>query len=339
MKTIAWLLAGALTCGAGAQAAPLELTAWLVHWDGGASIRDFEAHADLISRVGAGWYACGADGLPMRLPDSEVLPQDKAKILSLGKLHGVKVFALASNFNPKKGDFDADLVSLFLEKPALMKRHAKALAEMAKADGADGLDMDYEGLKAADKDALSEFMEVLSGECHKRGLILAMALHPKTAEPGSWDGDRAQDWARLGKAVDLFRPMAYDNHWATSDAGPIAPPEWTAQVLAHACALVDKRKIEMGIPAYGYDWLGKTSTGIGWPDFQKLVLQQGIQPRRDPSSAELTFKYGQREVWFADAKAEEAKFGQAKKAGVRGLALWHAGAEDPAFWDEFRKLR
>src|SRR6185369_16188316 len=126
----------------------------------------------------------------------------------------------------------------------------------AKTDGADGVDLDYELLYGKDRDVFSAFVEAMGAECHKQGLVLAIAVHPKAQEPGNWDGNLAQDWKRIGAAVDFFRPMCYDEHWATADAGPIASPSWVEATLKLALQEVPASKIELGIPVYGYDWKG-----------------------------------------------------------------------------------
>lgn len=339
LNSKARVLAATLSAAAtGVAAKPLEMTGWLVHWDDGASLRVFERHAAQMTRVAPGWYDCGADGLPERLGGDVVKPDHKKLVLQIARAHGVKVFALSANFDTAKGDFDADRVSKFLNDPALMRLHAQRLADLAKEDGADGVDLDYESLKGSDRDAFSRFAEALAAELHSRNMKLAIALHPKTREPGSWDGDKAQDWKRLGSAVDYFRPMAYDNHWPTSEAGPIAPLAWCRDVLKLALELVPPGKIELGVPAYGYDWLGKSSKSYDWNGFVEMQRHKGAA-HRDPETGELTLKYEGREVWFADSQAMESKFALAHETGIRGLAMWRLGSEDPGFWERLQKLR
>ena len=49
-----------------------------------------------------------------------------------------------------------------------------------------------------------------------------------------WSGPQAQDWQRLGAAVDFFKIMTYDFHYSTSEPGPIAPLAWVDEVLDFA---------------------------------------------------------------------------------------------------------
>ena len=319
-------------------AQPLEFTGWLVHWDQGASMKSYEANAAAIQRVAPGWVEVGEDGMPRHSLSATVKVMDRAKVLAIARKAGSQVLSLASNYNSAKGDFDAELTHLFLADKAKSKAHAAALVKLAKDDGADGIDLDYESLKGSDREAYSRFTEMVAEMAHAQGLKLAIALHPKLSEPGDWDGAQAQDWKRLGSAVDYFRPMAYDNHWVTSDAGPIAPPDWAEKVLNFAMSLVPASKIELGVPAYGYDWKQKKGEGLDWPMFQTLVSAKG-PAKRDKATGEWTFKYADREVWFADSQAMRPKFALAKKKGILGLGMWRLGSEDPEFWKVLKDLR
>lgn len=334
------MLAAALSASAAiVSAKPLELTAWVIHWDGGASVQDFVDHASMVTRVAPGWYRCNAEGLPEALGPEQVDPAEKKKLLAAAKANGVKVMALTSNFDSQSGDFESGRISKFLNDPHLMQRHVEGLLRLAQEDGADGIDLDYESMKATDRDAFSVFVEALAKALHAQGLQLAIAVQPKTSEPGNWEGVQAQDWKRIGAAVDDFRLMAYDYHWSTSGPGPIAPEAWVKEVLTLALSLVPKEKIELGVPAYGYDWLQKTSVSFGWSGFQDLIKAKGAKVERDPDSQELHMDYEGHEVWFADSQAMLSKFGLAKQAGIRGLALWRVGSEDPGFWKELKSNR
>jgi spore germination protein YaaH len=194
---------------------------------------------------------------------------------------------------------------------------------MAKADGADGVDLDYESLWGKDREAFSQFVELMAAECHQRGLQLAIAVHPKQKEPGDWDGEIAQDWARIGAAVDYFRPMCYDQNNSIAPHGPIASSDWIQKTMELAVKLVPASKIEIGIPVYGYDRKDKKSIPYTWSEFEKVEKLHG-PAHRDPASQELTF---------------QVQYDIAKKMGLRGLAVWRLGAEDPRFWTAFQKNR
>lgn len=313
--------------------APLKNSAWLVFHDP-ASMASFEKYGAQLSEVGVEWIAARPDGMPKRREDANAA--NAAKVRSVAKRHGVVTYAMTSNAGG--GGFDASLVDAFLKDEATMRAHAEALAQIAKEDGFDGLDLDYESMKPTAREPYVKFARMVREVCDKRQLKLAIAVHPKTAEPGHWDGPISQDWEALGAVVDRFRIMTYDFHWATSEAGPIAPLDWTTQVIEFAKTLVPSFKIEAGVASYGYDWRGKSAKSLTWTQWQELTKLH-TWTQRDAASQENTVEYDGRKVFFSDAVAIKAKTELAVKAGIRGVAMWRLGAEDPAVWEFLGKGR
>lgn len=325
----------ALMLAAHMIAKPIELSAWLVWWDGGRSLASFEVNAHRMSDVCVEWLTVDEEGNAIRRETSTA--QNRERVITIAKRHGVRTFAMVANV--LGGEFDASPVRKFLETPESRQAHAEALVALAKEDGFDGLDLDYESLPASTRDAFSDFVERCARVCRQEGLLLSIAVHPKESEPGSWDGPMAQDWKRIGAAVDVFRIMTYDFSWSTSEAGPIAPNDWVERVGRFAIANMPAVKVEIGIAAYGYDWRGRQGESMDWSTWQERVRQHG-EPTRDPASREAVLRYDDRTAHFSDAEAIRPKMEIARRLGVRGLAMWRLGSEDPALWqvlDEFRR--
>ncbi len=313
------------------------MAGWLVYWDAGnQSLKDFEAHARDIDRVYCEWYNVEKDGLPHFLKD--VSPTAVEETLRAARANGVKVFMMGGNYDNQINDHDSKRVEKFLFNPALEKEHIQDLIRMAKQRHSDGIDIDYENLKKGDRDAFSRFMMDLSGQCKANGLLLGCAVAPKTDPDGTWDGNQCFDYAAIGKAVDVMHIMTYDDHWGTSAAGPVAPPDWTEQVAEFAAYAVGGLKVELGLAGYGYDWVDTTGVNIGWDDLLGILKKYHIDSRRDPQTQEITFTYpGRHTVWFCDAGSYIPKFETLKKNKLAGFAMWRLGTEDPRFWPMLEK--
>lgn len=317
-----------------ASGKPLEFSAWLVFWDP-LSWPDFEANVGRMARVYPEAYTCQPDGLPGRI--SVAQPQDLARTVALAHQHGVKVLGTLNNYAGEKGDFEATRVQRFLHDPALMEKHVDGLLALAKADGLDGLDVDYESLAAADRGAFSAFVARLAQKAHAQGLLIGLAAHPKESEPGNWDGPKAQDYASLGKSVDFFHVMTYDYHWTSGSPGPVAPFAWVSSVMRFAATVIPADKLEMGINGYGTVWKPKGET-LTWPGYMSLQAELG-RFDRDPASHELSKNAGNTEAWMSDAATTQAKLVVARDLGLRGAALWVLGQEDPRTWTVLDALR
>jgi spore germination protein YaaH len=283
-----------------------------------------------MARVYPVWYLTGEDGLPVRRPDAT--PVLRARVLELARVHGVEVWPLISNHSAARGEFDPDLMRRVMGDASLRRAHIRNLLDRVREDGGQGVDLDYENLHDADRDAFSAFVAEIAEAFHGAGLRVGIAVHAKGAEPGTPGGSRAQDYAALARSCDRLQIMGYDYHWSTGPAGPIGPPQWCSEVLAHALTQAPAERIEWGLPGYGNNWGGGVpATGVHWDAWERLV-QEHPPARRDPETAELTLRFDGREVWMNDAISLTAKLWQMRVHGVREAALWVLGAEDPRWW-------
>jgi hypothetical protein len=290
-----------------------------------------------MDEVNVDWFVSEPNG---SVAGSEVNPD----LVVVARGAGLKVLATVTNWNNEKDDFNPAIGHAILASASMRTKHAKALRDMCLARGYDGIDLDWESLKGEDRDQFSAFVEELAGLLHAEGKLLSIAIHAKTSEPGTWDGAIAEDWSRLGAAVDEFKVMTYDYSGPWSQPGPVAPPDWMDEVMAFAETLVPAAKIRMGIPFYGYDWHGNTADGINWTDAQGLIAKYSPAVQRDPSG-EATFVYTDESatahvVFFQDRTALQAKLRVVsdKHPAIAGIAIWVLQDEDPAFWDDIVSL-
>ena len=135
--------------------------------------------------------------------------------------------------------------------------------------------------------------------------------------------------------------MLYDEHWAGSEPGPIASPDWARSALAARVAEVGGRRIVAALPLHGYQWRANApAVTIGWKEAQALAGSAGARLERDQATQNLRARMdepgvpGQRwELWISDAELVMQLTRDARALGVRRIALWRLGLEDPALWD------
>jgi GH18 family chitinase len=237
-------------------------------------------------------------------------------------------------------DFDPVRVHAMLGSATARAAHSQALTALAVTKTYDGIDIDYESLQAGDRSAFSTFVSELAAALHAQGKQLSVTVHPKTSEPGTWDGPQAQDYAAIGTVADRVRVMAYDYHWATSGPGAIAPLPWVDQVAAFAASQIPASKIQLGIPLYGYDWVGSSAEGLTFD--QVTTRRTSAKASRQWSTADSSpwFRYTSNgvthEVWYEDTQSVTAKLGVVDKYGLAGAVFWRLGGEDAGVWTAAR---
>lgn len=309
-----------------------------MYWDQDAGFRAIMAEADTFTEISPFWYHVDEGGAVRAYSTQAGCTYEDAAILLFLRAHDILTIPTVANI--RDGQWDGGMVSRILQDPQLTAAHIGALVALTVTRGYDGIDIDYEDLAAADRGNFTGFIQQLANALHANGKLLAVDVYGKTAEPGTWSGPMAQDWAALGAAADELRLMTYEYHWSTSEPGPIAPAPWVRNVLAFATSVVPPGKIVHGLPLYGYDWIDRSATAQVWDAMMATARQQGSPLQWDPLSASPWYEYtsgrDHHVVWFENAMSVESKLGLADAAGVGGVMLWRLGGEDAAVWPAIR---
>lgn len=306
-----------------------KIIGYIPSWDQTRAYNSVKNNPGVFSEVSPFWYTVNSSGEVFADPNGGPNMIDKSMVESL-KSNGTLV--VPSVFNLINGFWDGEIVSKIINDPSVSTKHVENLVNLAVSEGYDGIDIDYENLNASDRDAFSTFIQTLASALHAKGKILSVGVHPKTSEPGTWNGPQAHDYTQLGKYADEIRIQVYEYHWSTSPPGPIAPISWVNDVLTFASTQIPKEKIIQGIGLYGYDWAGNQGKGLEWLNVLALTQQLGIQASWDTPSESPFFKYSNNEVWFENHYSTSAKLDMANKHGVGGVFFWRLGGEDPDTW-------
>ena len=283
------------------QPATPQLSTWVVPWDP-KSTSTFVMNASKLSEGMLTYLVTDNSGLIQR--STEWNETTLQSVRAAAKLHKVKLFATVTNAD--SSGFDPVRMSLLLHLTSLSIKAVKTLTDVAEKDGFDGIDLDYESLSAKDRVAFSSFVRKLSMNLHAHHLLLSVTVHPKTSEPGNWDGPQAQDWKAIGQDADVVRPMCYDYSWSDSPVGPIAPTDWVAQVARFAISQIPPEKVNIGVAWYGYDWKVQPATSLTFFDLPKTPYTL------DPVSQER--RYGST-IYFAGPESFQAKQAALKALG------------------------
>ena len=307
----------------------VRMSAWVPAWDSNA-IPIMGQHAGDLDESNPGWYTAGADGSVLKNGDAED-PRLRAA------LSGTLLVPTIKNY--VNDGFDGEMMAVIVNSPSLREKHAEAIAQLVRQNAYDGIDVDYERMPATAKAGFTAFIELLAQKLHASSKRLSVCVYAKTSE-ATWNGPGAQDWPALGAAADSIKIMAYDNHWSTSDAGPISPLDWLDAIVTYAERTLPIEKAMIGLPWYGYDWLGQKGAGVTFHEAMSRAQSLGITVGRD-GNGEATYTYGQRTVFFQDATSYRRKVESilGRHPNIGGFAHWRVGAEDPAIWDVVAEVR
>jgi spore germination protein len=261
----------------------------------------------------------------------------------LARLRAARVPLVPTIANVVAGQWVYDpAVTGILHDPKVRAQHVAAIVALVQREHYAGIDIDFEDLRAGDRDAFTAFLTQLASALHAEGKVLSVDLFAKTDHQGYAQRNLAQDYHAIGQVADQVRLMGYDYHWSTSAPGPVAPIGWIRDVLRYAKTQIPAEKIILGVPLYGYDWVGKHGTPVSWLQVFRLASRYGIRPRFDAASQSPWFTYTDavgrgHTVWFENGPSTQAKFQAAQRAGIGGVYVWVFGYEDTSIWNALRR--
>jgi spore germination protein YaaH len=302
---------------------PPEISGWVAWWDEEKAYDLIQNNPGKLSYVSPVWFMVGSD---LRLTD--IGSTDKVKIIK--DLKSVNLVVIPSLGSSLSGQ---DLSPLFNDQDK-SRDLIENLTNKLITIGADGVDVDLEGIKLSDKDKFSLFLDQLKNQMKKNNLKMSVTIHAQT-ETNEWEGVLGQDIKRIGEIADEVRIMTYDKHSAGSGPGAISPIKWMEEVALFNSTLIDKNKIVLGIPSYGYVWTKDgDAKGQQFDEFYDYLKGLNYEDSRDASSKELVVRTDDFTGWLSDSFAMQSKIENLRAAGYNRFIIWHLGGMDEKFFEK-----
>jgi hypothetical protein len=240
----------------------------------------------------------------------------------------------------------------FLGNSAARSAMIDSVVALLKLRGADGVNIDFEGMPAAARGGFTSFMTELGTRLHSviPGSRVSIALP-------AVDWSNVFDAAAMVPYVDLFLIMGYDYHWkGAPEAGPVAPKNagstWgsidvTRSVYTWLDHGIPPSKLALAVPYYGYEWPTRDSavpsptTGPGAAVTYAAIRAKApmLSPRWDNASSTPYYILGSEsswsQGWYDDAKSLGAKYDLAIMKNLAGIGIWALGYDEGGreLWD------
>ena len=293
---------------ASAAATKFEVTGWIPYWRSATGTADVYPNLSKITEVNPFVYTIKSDGT---LLDNGKLDEEPwLSFIKEAKRQKVRVIPTIMTSN---SDLLHTLLSDRKSRIALEDR----IAKLVKDKGYDGIDIDFEGKRAADKAYFSTFLKGLYQRMGNKWVMCTIesrtpldSRYYGTTVPAD-AGQYANDLKEINKYCDRVRIMAYDQQGidlklSTAAASssqlyaPVADPAWVEKVINLMAKDIKKSKILIGVPTYGYEYdvtayagkeyvydlLWSFNPGYAIP----LAAQHGVTPQRN-AAGEMYFTY------------------------------------------------
>ena len=253
----------------------------------------------------------------------------------VNKMHqrGTDVWALVSDF-----DTNVDFAALYSSKKARTNM-VNTLINDAEKYGFDGINLDFENIKSAYAKDYLQFVRELSIACERKGLVLSTDNYKPEAY------NRCYNLKEQSRFVDYVIVMAYDEHYAGTDAGSVASLPFVKEAVEATVQLVGKEHVIAGIPFYTRIWTttdgNTTSRAVGMQAAVDQLNSDGQVALWNDDCGQYVASYtvgnSTRQIWFEEEKSIEAKMQVIQENNVAGVAGWKLGLEKSSVWSVISK--
>jgi peptidoglycan-N-acetylglucosamine deacetylase len=301
--------------------------AFYVNWDP-SSLASLQLHyRDIDLLIPEELHSISADG--------RMDVDDDPKLAAWMKSKKIKIPIMPLLNNSDGTIWKVPEMSAMMHSPAARARLVRQLVSHVEQNKQVGLALDFELVPKKSQHDFVAFVTDLATGLHDEDLKLMVAL-----PAADWD----YDYAAVSREADAIILMNYDDHWLTSDPGPIAPQDWFNRNIAAMLKLVPAEKLVMGVANYAYDWPDKGGLKAKEAPLVESFEQSLVtasesegQVQYDPDSLNPHFSYSDEkdhvhDVWLLDGVTAYNELRAAERAGVRGTALFRLGTEDPSLW-------
>lgn len=298
---------------------PTKLSAWVVDWSLQNGMQDATAIADQLASLH--WFAVyfdEQDGLTFGPDDGVGYEQFEQLVRQREMTSYLTVVNDVWLSDGRAVQKDADLISRIVTLPSSRESHIDDLLTMLAITGADGLELDYERIDAADWDGMVALIDELSQKLQTMDKKLRVILEPRAPI----------ERLHLPEGPEYVM-MAYNLYGSHSGPGPKADHEFLQQLAARMDHVPGEAIIALSLGGFSWSSDGKVKS-LTEQQVESLAMQHGAQSVRDKDSHALYYSFVdddgvQQIVWYADHITIEAWIQTLRSAGVHHIALWRLG--------------
>lgn len=265
--------------------------------------------------------------------DGSISTLNDATVIEHARENMVAPLFVLTNIDQRTGNFNSDLASAILRNTRTQEQLLNNIVSVIQEKGLHGLDVDFEYVRASDKENYNAFLQRAVDKLHPLGytVFAAVAAKARADQPGLlFEG---VDYEAIGRIVDRVLLMTYNWGYRYGPPMAVAPLNLVEDVIRYAVTVIPSEKILLGIPNYAYDWI------LPYDRRRPAELTMNIEAvnRAVEHNSEIMFDSvamcpyfhynddrGRRHVvWFDDARSMQAKYSLIEKYDLGGLSYWN----------------
>ncbi|MDW5299199.1 MAG: glycosyl hydrolase family 18 protein [Sedimentibacter sp.] len=274
--------------------------------------------------------------------EGELIDIEDEELIKIARDYGVAPLMLISTLT-EEGTFSNELAHVILNNENIQNNLIENVLKTLKEKQYYGLDIDFEYVLPEDREAFANFIKKITTRLNAEGFQVFTALAPKISSTQEGLLYEAHDYPVIGDASNKVLLMTYEWGYTYGPAMAVAPIDRVREVLDYAVTEIDRDKIYMGIPNYGYDFIMPFVQGVSKADSVsnveavKLASTVGANIQYDEVSKAPFFIYydnqgRQHRVWFEDARSIQEKLNLITEYDFEGTGIWNVMRYFPQNW-------
>ncbi|HPD89468.1 MAG TPA: glycosyl hydrolase family 18 protein [Oscillospiraceae bacterium] len=264
--------------------------------------------------------------------NGDLIPVDDSELIRLAYQYQAEPIMVLTTIT-EGGSFSTEKAKRLLNDKDYQNRVLDHILAVMKEKGYAGLDVDFEFIAPEDAQAYLNFLSNAKARLSAAGLLLSVALAPKTFanQPGLLY--EAHNYPATGGIADMVFLMTYEWGYTYGPPMAVAPLPQVKAVTRYAVSVIPPEKILLGIPNYGYNWRLPFEQGIsqamsiGNEQAIRIASRNNAGIEYDETVQSPFFRYmsegTEHVVWFEDVRSIEAKFDLVDETGLSGAGYWN----------------
>ena len=255
------------------------------------------------------------------------------------KNNGYKVWPMVSNAVAAKSNLN--ITSKIMNSYEARKNLIEDIVNMCVKYNLDGINIDFENMKADDKDMYSRFIIELEPRLKDMGMVLSVDV---TAPDGGETWSMCFDRNVIGDVADYIIFMAYDQNGASSTKpGTTAGYNWVKLNLTKFLQTeeIETNKLILAVPLYTRVWTtnsnGKliSNNSVAMKNIDS-VIPSNVNKQWDDNLKQNYVEYtdngNKKQIWIEDLTSLKAKISLINDNNLAGIASWSADMAQNDVW-------
>ena len=291
------------------------------------------ANSNDINVISPTWFEFDKDSL-----NGDIKSLADRRYVDWAHSRGIKVWALITD------NFSSVVSHAVLSDTAVREHVIDQLLNFVDSYSLDGINIDFENVKAADADYYIQFLRELYPPLKRKQVVLSVDMYVPM------NFNMYYNRTEIGRASDYLIIMGYDEHHSTSEvSGPVASIGFVRDGVANTLKEVGNDKVILGMPYYVRVWREEpgedgqvtvTSAAYGmslaYSNFRSRGANFTWDDEMGCNYAEYTATENRKQitykVWLEDEKSIEEKLKVASEFNLAGVSGWKRGLEKEAIW-------